>query len=342
MTGDRPTVVVLRALGLGDFLTAVPALRGLAAAFPDHRKVLAAPNGLAPLAALSGAVDEVVDASPSPAPLDPSLRGPDVAVNMHGRGPTSHAALLALQPDRLIAFAHKDVPDTEGFPAWRPDEHEMDRWCRLLHEFGVAADPSALDLKRPPVAAPTQAVGATVLHPGAKDPRRRWPVDRWVAVARAVVSAGGGLAVTGSPDEVPVARRICREAGVDETAVLAGRTDLLGLAAVVADARVLVSNDTGVAHLATALGTPSVVLFGEVSPAEWGPPLDRPMHRAIWKGPRPGAGAEELLALIGVEEVLEAIWGVAPPGASGEIGTLHDGVPRTVLASARGEGDKAR
>ena len=57
-----PRLVVLRALGLGDFLTAVPALRALAAAFPAHRRVLLAPVWVEPLAALlDGAVDEIVD-----------------------------------------------------------------------------------------------------------------------------------------------------------------------------------------------------------------------------------------------------------------------------------------
>jgi ADP-heptose:LPS heptosyltransferase len=72
--------------------------------------------------------------------------------------------------------------------------------------------------------------------------------------------------------------------GLGPQAVLAGRTDLLGLSALVASARLLVGPDTGVAHLATAFGTPSVVLFGPTSPALWGPPADRPQHRALWAG----------------------------------------------------------
>ena len=339
MSQDRPTLVVLRALGLGDLLTAVPALRGLAEAFPEHRTVLAAPRYLAPLAELTGAVDEVVDAAPL-APLEGALQTPAVAVNLHGRGPQSHAVLTALRPGRLIAFAHPDVPEAAGFPEWRPGEHEVLRWCRLLHEFGIPADPSALDLPPPPVEAPPQSVSATVLHPGAKDPERRWPLERWVAVARAEAAGGRRVIVTGSSEEVPLARRICHEAGLDDAAVLAGRTDLAQLAAVVASARVVVCNDTGIAHLATALRTPSVVLFGQMSPAEWGPPPDRPIHRAIWKGPRRGATAAELLADIGVEEVLAAILGVAPRAASRDIGAGNGG-HGPVLAVARGEGEGA-
>jgi ADP-heptose:LPS heptosyltransferase len=66
--------------------------------------------------------------------------------------------------------------------------------------------------------------------------------------------------------------------------VLAGRTDLPALAALVADASLVVCADTGVGHLATAYGTPSVVLFGPVAPARWGPPPQRPQHVTLWSG----------------------------------------------------------
>ena len=279
--------MVLRALGLGDLLTAVPALRGLAAAFPGHRRVLAAPAVLEPLARLSATVDDVVDTGPL-APLDGSLTGADVAVNLHGRGPESHRILLDTGPRRLIAFAHPDVPESAGGPAWSATEHEVARWCRLLHASGVPADPTRLDLPSPRVSKnrrqATVLAHSTVIHPGAASGARRWPPERWAAVARHRVEQGHRVMVTGSPAERDLARQVAALAGLPEAAVLAGDADVLGLASVVAEADLVLCGDTGVAHLATAFGTPSVVLFGPVPPAQWGPPPDRPHHVALWAG----------------------------------------------------------
>jgi ADP-heptose:LPS heptosyltransferase len=172
----RPVMLILRALGLGDLLTAIPALRALHDAFPGHRKVLAAPSRLAPLALHTGAVDEVVAAAPL-APLDFDTR-PDIAVNLHGRGPESHRLLLATGPRRVIAFAHPDVRETKESPRWHAGEHEVARWCRLLHQSGVPADPSRLYLTPPPRPAPAVASDASIVHPGAGSQARRWPADR--------------------------------------------------------------------------------------------------------------------------------------------------------------------
>jgi ADP-heptose:LPS heptosyltransferase len=78
---------------------------------------------------------------------------------------------------------------------------------------------------------------------------------------------------------------VAEGAGLSRDVVLAGRTDLVHLAALVAGAGRVVCGDTGVAHLATAFGTPSVVLFGPTSPGCWGPPPGRrDRHRALWAG----------------------------------------------------------
>jgi ADP-heptose:LPS heptosyltransferase len=305
-----PPVVVLRALGLGGLLTAVPALRALADAFPRHPRLLAVPTALAPLARCTGAVDEVVPADGLDQPLSRLLHGAGLAVNLHGRGPESHNLLLATEPRRLLAFAHPAVPASSQGPRWRADEHEVARWCRLLEESGIAADPGRLDIELPPGPLPHGAQGATLVHPGAASPARRWPAERFAAVARAEARAGRRVVVTGGPDEVALAHEVAAGAGVPRGAVHAGQSGVLALGRLVAAADRVVCGDTGVAHLATALGTPSVVLFGPTSPALWGPPADRPWHRALWAGtsgdphgqlPDPG------LLAIAVDQVLEAL-----------------------------------
>jgi ADP-heptose:LPS heptosyltransferase len=289
--------LVLRALGLGDLLVAVPALRGLRRGLPGHRLVLAAPAGLAPLAGLTGAVDEVV-AVGELQPLPP-MRRPAVAVNLHGRGPRSTALLAATRPGLLWTHG------ADG-PVWTEQQHEVLRWCRLLDWYGVAADPADLHLTAPDLASP--APGAVVVHPGAAYPSRRWPADRYAAVAAGLTAAGHRVVLTGGPSERDLALGVARTAGLSTADVHAGRTDLAQLAALVAAASLVVCGDTGVAHLATAYRTPSVLLFGPVPPARWGP-LAGP-HTVLWRGdgsgdPHGGEPDPALLALR-VEEVLAA------------------------------------
>ena len=301
-------VLVLRALGLGDFLTGLPSLRALRSEFRDHRLVLAGPAPLEPLARLAGCTDAYV-ACRALAPLPPLAREPDVAVNLHGRGPQSHRVLLGARPRRLLSFFHPEVTASQGGPVWRADEHEVLRWARMLEAFGITVDPTRLELPVPQRDLPEGVVGATLIHPGAASEARRWPVARWAEVARRE-ALRRPVFVTGGPTEVAIARQVARLAGLDEGVVLAGRTDLLELTALVAAAGRVASGDTGVAHLATAVGTPSVVLFGPTSPARWGPPQGRPQHHVIWKGrtgdphartPDPG------LLEIEVEEVVMAL-----------------------------------
>jgi ADP-heptose:LPS heptosyltransferase len=299
--------VVLRPLGLGDLLTGVPALRALRAAVPDHHLVLATTAGLEPLARLIDVVDEVLPARELE-PLDWDRPPPDLAVDLHGKGPLSHVVVADLRPARLLTF---DSPGYPG-PHWCADEHEVRRWCRLVSEgLGVAADPDDLDLVVPPV--PPPVAGAAVVHPGAAFPGRRWPPERFAAVARHLATSALDVRITGGPAEVSLARAVADAAGLGPEAVLAGRTSSLELAAVVAAARVVVSGDTGVAHLATAYRRPSVVLFGPVSPALWGPP-DRPQHVVLWHGDGVGdpwgTELDPALARITVDEVVTALDGL--------------------------------
>jgi ADP-heptose:LPS heptosyltransferase len=272
---EAPVVLVLRALGLGDLLVAVPALRALRRAHPDHRIVLATPRALAPVVELIGAVDELLP-SPGPpgagvAPLRWNRPAPELAVNLHGTGPQSHAVLDALRPHRRIGFAAPGWPGPTWASVAARHAHERERWCVLLGRFGISADPTDLRLRQPSRRAPLRTPPVLV-HPGAQYGAKRWPVQRFAELAATLHSGGDLVLVTGSADERPLANAVARTAGLPERRVLAGRTDLAQLCALVAGAALVICGDTGVAHLASAFGTPSVVLFGPVDTAQWGPP----------------------------------------------------------------------
>ncbi|MFI9454757.1 glycosyltransferase family 9 protein [Amycolatopsis sp. NPDC052450] len=276
MTGG---ILVLRALGLGDLLTAVPALRALRRAFDGERLVLAAPENLRDIVELIDAVDELL---PTAGLGELSWPGepPRLAVNLHGRGPESIHDLLAQEPLELITHRHPDFPGVDG-PDWPAEVHEVDRWCRLVEAARIPADRT--DLALPPPPGPSPAAGAVVIHPGAAFAARRWPPDRYARVARALAEQHR-VVVTGNAAEVPLAREIAEAAGLPGEAVLAGDAGLAELAATVAEARLVVCGDTGVGHLATAYGTPSVLLFGPTPPRFWGPPPEARQHTVLWVG----------------------------------------------------------
>lgn len=313
--GDRdvaglPRLVALRALGLGDLLTGVPALRALRRAFPRHHRVLVTPAWLTPLVRLLGdAVDTVVDVDfrTRVRTLPAELHAPDVAVNLHGSGPQSRAALGALDPDWLISWRDPDA--APHAPPWRDDEHERARWCRLLAESGIPADAGDYLIDPPTDRVPAELTGVTIVHPGAAAVARRWPVERWARVARHVRLHGGDVLITGGAGEAGLGAQVAERAGIDPRWVVAGHTDVEELTALVAAAGRVVCGDTGVAHLATALATPSVVLFGPTAPARWGPPRDD-RHIALWAGRTGDPHADHAdpgLLAITVDDVISAL-----------------------------------
>ncbi|WP_436892187.1 glycosyltransferase family 9 protein [Nocardiopsis dassonvillei] len=319
--------MVSRSLGLGDFVTAVPALRALEGALPEWRRVLAGPPWYRHLLRLAGLRWEVLptEALHVPEPRPPVC--PDLAVNLHGRGPQSTAALDALAPRRLWTYEHPDAPQWPG-PPWPEGLHDADVWAGLTTWHGLPADPR--DLLWPVPEAPYGNGRPTaVVHPGASSPARRWPPERFALVAARLAGLGLHVVVTGSRQEVALAERVADAAGLPQSSVLAGRTSLSLLAGLVAHARLLVCGDTGVAHLATAYATPSVRLFGPVPPALWGPRRDEHLHTCLWSGRRGDPHGRELdpgLALVEPEEVLSACRGLldaAPAGSSAGPSRLH-------------------
>jgi ADP-heptose:LPS heptosyltransferase len=117
------------------------------------------------------------------------------------------------------------------------------------------------------------------IHAGARYASRRWPAERFAAVADRLSEAGLQIVLTGSKDERDLAADVGRKMSRPHRN-LAGETSLGALAAVLRQSRLLITNDTGASHVAAAVKAPSVVIVLGSDAARWAP-LNRRRHAVV-------------------------------------------------------------
>ncbi|MGE4336722.1 MAG: glycosyltransferase family 9 protein [Pigmentiphaga sp.] len=304
---DEPIhcIAVLRALQLGDLLCCVPALRALRAAYPRaHISLIGLPGARELAQRFERYIDELlvfpgIAAFPEQSAREAELpafyaearaRHFDLALQLHGSGAQSNAVVRRLGARYWAGF----VPDAgQAVAGWRlpwPDDlPEPRRYTALIRHLGFPVQDETLEL---PVSADEIAAArrlllehelaparTIVLHGGARLASRRWPAECFAQVADALTRNGWQIALTGAAPDAPIVRDIaarCRLAPVD----LCGRTSLGVLAALLGQVRLLIANDTGISHVAAAVGAPSVIVACGSDAARWAP-LNRTLHHVL-------------------------------------------------------------
>ncbi|MDC0715656.1 glycosyltransferase family 9 protein [Nannocystis bainbridge] len=310
-------VLVLRALpGLGDFLCATPALRALRAGLPRAKiTLLGLPRARELVARCSHLVDGLLEFPGFPGlpetladvrALPDFLRAVqgrfDLALQMHGDGLVSNIVVQLLGARTSAGFyaPPQPCPDPATFLQYPADLAEPRIHLSLLGFLGIEARGERLEFPLAPADvrradALLQAAGVapgkafTILHPGAAEPRRRVDPGVLAQVADGLASRGLAVVLTGSADEADLTAAVDHHAA-RELVDLVGRTDLGSLGALVERARLVIAGDTGISHLASALQTPSVVVFRSTAPARWAP-LDRVRHRVVDAREAPASAA---------------------------------------------------
>ena len=167
--------------------------------------------------------------------------------------------------------------------AWRWGERKLPRMVDRCAALALAeGTPLPAQWPLPELAVPAAEVAAwrdrhglapgrtaVALCPGAVGPSKRWPAAAYGEVARAVAAQGGAVWVVGGPDEAPLAAEIAAVGGPQMRDFTGPdlRNAILALAA----ASAVVSNDSGLLHVAAAIGTPAIGIFGPTSPWHWAP-----------------------------------------------------------------------
>ena len=340
-----PRILIVRLSAIGDVIHGLPVLGALRERFPQARLAWVVEDRAAALLRGHPALDELIEVprgwlkSPRTVwQLGRRLRGfgPDVTVDLQGLTKSAIAAWLS-GARRRIGFG-----DEKGreLSRWLNTElvrttsaHVIDCNLELLRPLGIESPAVRFDVPEQETdAAAAEAMirqagladGFAVINPGAGWPSKVWPADRYAAVARHLGQHGGlpSLVVWAGAQERAWAEQIV--AGLGGHGRLAPRTSLLELAALCRRARLFVGSDTGPLHLAVAVGTPCVGLYGPM-PAERNGPYG-PEHVALQEMRFEGSARQrrnassELMEAIGVEMVCDAcdwLLGVMPPQRAG-------------------------
>ena len=299
-------VVILRALQLGDLLCAVPAWRALRAALPEAEIVLIGLPWARDFARrFKHYIDDWIEfpGYPGLPERQPELeaipefigllqRGHwDLALQMHGNGSIVNP-LVEVFGARLSAGFYRPgeyCPDPQHFMVYPEGIPEIHRHMELMEFLGIPLQGDGLEfplndederaLHAVPGARELMPGEYACIHPGSRAANRRWSPRQFAAVADALAGRGLRVVLTGSAEEQELAETVA-ETMRAPALNLAGRTSLGALGVLVRDARLLVSNDTGVSHVAAALRVPSVVIFGASDPKRWAP-LNRRLHRVV-------------------------------------------------------------
>ncbi|MBO0869680.1 MAG: glycosyltransferase family 9 protein [Micromonosporaceae bacterium] len=353
---DIQRIAVLRANAVGDFVFALPALAALRAAYP-HAEItlLGAPWHAGFLRDRPGPIDRVVvvpplpgirdpaagEAAPSGSEEAPSTRAAfftramayrfDLAIQLHGGGRHSNPFVAGLGARLTCGLRSPDAPPLDRWVRYVYYQPEVFRYLEVVELVGAAPVTyrPALELTEQDRVEVKRLLGEAdrprvVLHPGASDPRRRWPVERFSTVGDALAQAGAQVLVTGVAAERDLVEGVV--AGMRGPArALVDEVSLGGLAALFSTCAVVVGNDSGPVHLAEAVGAGTVGLYW-IGNFINGAPATRTRHRPMisWRlncpecgrdctrdlyPARPGEGCAHRLSFVDdipAEEVREA------------------------------------
>ncbi len=297
-------IAVLRASRLGDLICATPALRALRAAFPVSEITLIALPIFEELVRSLGSVDRFVPFPGFPGIAEQFFEAGrslrffaemqaerfDLVVQMHGSGVFSNPVALMLGGRQTVGFVRPGDPPgrLDAAFSYPVNRHEVLRLLDFVHFIGIEAGDRATEF---PVTADSRAKAEVLLsalprplvglHPGAREETKRWSPDRFAAVADRVAERFGGTVVLIGTEEDRTLLREIAAAIQANVCDLTARTSIGVLGGVIARLDLLLTNDSGPAHIAYALGTPSVTLFGSTRPEEWAS-LDPELHPALF------------------------------------------------------------
>lgn len=303
-SGEIKKIAVFRALQIGDMLCSIPAIKALHEAYPEAEITLIGlpwakmlkerfPQYIHQLIVFPGYPgfpEQQINYKAFPDFLtEVQNQQFDLVLQMHGSGVISNPLVALFNGKFTAGFYTPDHyrPVEELFIEYPSHLHEIERHLKMVGHLGIETVSKEMEF---PITAkdeddfvkadiPVQSGNYLVVHPGSRGVSRQWNREHFAAIADHCFENGLQVVITGTVDEMEIVNEV-KDLMKHRPIVAAGKTSLGAVAVLIRDAAALISNCTGVSHIAAALKTRSIVISLDGEPYRWGP-LNKKLHRTI-------------------------------------------------------------
>jgi ADP-heptose:LPS heptosyltransferase len=297
-------IAVFRALQLGDMLCAIPAIHALRNAYPNAEiTLLSLPWAKWLVKRFDNYFDRFIHFPGFPGlpeqAFDPGAFAEflpliqrekfDLVLQMQGNGSIVNSMIELFGAKHAAGFSTEGhyAPDYNLFMPYPDQGSEIDRHIALMGFLGIPSQGNSLefplnatDLQQLDyLALPVERGHYVCIHPGSRGTWRQWPTEHFAALGDFCYEQGYKVVITGTKDEANITSEVIAKMGY-EAIDATGKTSINTVAALINDAALLISNCTGVSHIAAALKTPSIVISMDGEPERWGP-INKQLHRTL-------------------------------------------------------------
>jgi ADP-heptose:LPS heptosyltransferase len=303
-------IAIFRALFLGDMLCIIPTVRAIRRAYPEAEiTLIGLPWQTEFVKRFSMYFDHFIDFPgwPSLPEQEPDTQRIlsflklvrskkfDLVFQMQGNGKVTNDMCRLWNARIVTGLRTRNDPVREEwlFPESDDNDHEVLKFFKLLDPQKIPHH--GTDLEFPFRESEMEAFASIrgrlgvgddpyiCIHPGARDSRRRWGLENFAFISRHLFARGLKIVLTGSLQESKLLQSLqgLIEYPVTNIIEQMGDVDLGTLASIIKGSRMLISNDTGVSHIASALRTPSVIIFSPYSVMRRWAPLNTTLHKSV-------------------------------------------------------------
>jgi ADP-heptose:LPS heptosyltransferase len=297
-------IAVFRALQLGDMLCAIPALRALHHAYPEAEiTLLGLPwaqslvdrftdyvHSFKHFPGYPGLPEQKFDAKAFAVfLLEVQDEQYDLVLQMQGNGSIVNPMVELFGSKYTAGFCLEDdyCPDKKLFLTYPTGIHEIERHLELVKYLGIQSQGTQLEF---PLSKkdyhefhalnfPLQPKKYICVHPGSRGAWRQWPPIYFAELANYCTQQKLTIVLTGTRDELDIVDEV-RKHLTAQPVIAAGKTSIGAVGVLIKNAAILISNCTGVSHMAAAFETPSIVISMDGEPERWAP-LNTQLHRTI-------------------------------------------------------------